>query len=360
MKEFDARFFDGETAVAHRVRVQHDADALVIRDADGRELARWPIEGLRTVGDPGEDGAALLTCSGWSQARLVVDDEDVRIDLAAMVPRLKRLGRRRRTGAFSWAGLAIGAAAVIAALIGAVDRLPGWAAPLVPQSWQRPVGDQVIASLAAGHGFCDAAPGTTALNRLAARLVSAAGLSTPVSVRVIDRRDVNAFAVPGQQVGVFRGLIDEADDADEIAGVLAHEVGHIVHRHPVEGVLRQLGFSAVVRLLLGGAPSGVEDTAAFGQMLVTLRYSRAAETQADGTALELLDRAGIDGRGLNRFLARLQGQGGSGNGVPALLLTHPPTAERLAATAKAAAGGPALSPEDWQALRHICDHHADQ
>src|SRR5262249_55740166 len=162
MKEFDARFFDGETAVAHRVRVQHDADALIIRDADGRELARWPIEGLRTVGDPGEDGAALLTCSGWSQARLVVDDEDVRIDLAAMVPRLKRLGRRRRTGAFSWAGLAIGAAAVIAALIGAVDRLPGWAAPLVPQSWQRPVGDQVIASLAAGHGFCDAAPGTTA------------------------------------------------------------------------------------------------------------------------------------------------------------------------------------------------------
>src|SRR5262249_20109181 len=63
MKEFDARFFDGETAVAHRVRVQHDADALVIRDADGRELARWPIEGVRTA--PLCSPAAAGRKPGW-------------------------------------------------------------------------------------------------------------------------------------------------------------------------------------------------------------------------------------------------------------------------------------------------------
>ncbi|MGH6927299.1 MAG: M48 family metalloprotease, partial [Dongiaceae bacterium] len=84
-------------------------------------------------------------------------------------------------------------------------------------------------------------------------------------------------------------------------------------------------------------------------------YSRGAEAEADATALDILGKAGLDGSGLNRFFARLEREDKLGGGIPSLLLTHPPTAERLAATADAAKGNPALTEAQWQALRSICD-----
>jgi predicted Zn-dependent protease len=174
-------------------------------------------------------------------------------------------------------------------------------------------------------------------------------------VRVVDSKMVNAFAVPGGQIGILSGLIEKADTADELAGVLAHEIGHVVHRHPTEGLLRQLGLAATMELLLGGSGTGIEDAAGLGNTLLTLSYSREAEAEADATALAILGRAGIDGHGLHRFFQRLEQEGDLGSSVPSLLLTHPPTAERLAATAVAPSGARALDTGQWQALQAICE-----
>jgi predicted Zn-dependent protease len=225
----------------------------------------------------------------------------------------------------------------------------------VPSEWEAWLGDQIVASFGGDDGFCQGAAGRDALDDLTQRLSRAADLDPPATVYVIDWKMVNAFAVPGGRIGIFRGLIEEAESADEVAGVLAHEMGHVVHRHPTEGVLRQLGVSATLQLLLGGSGAGVQDAAGLGNTLLTLSYSRGAEAEADATALEILGKAGLDGSGLNRFFARLEREDKFGGAVPSLLLTHPSTAERLAATANAPKGEPALTESQWRALRKICD-----
>jgi predicted Zn-dependent protease len=352
MPDYQARYFDGRQAVARAVDVRAHVEGLSIFRDDGT-LERWQSDDLVVRGEISE---RLLRVGNRQvpDAQLVVDDPAVVRALIAALPALRqRVPRRRHAG--YWLGLTAGAAAVIAAIVVAIDRLPALAAPLVPNAWEAWVGDRIIAGFGRNGGFCQGAEGRAALDDLTQRLSRAAALDPPATVQVIDWRMVNAFAAPGGRIGLFRGLIEEADSADEVAGVLAHEMGHVVHRHPTEGVLRQLGVSATLQLLVGGSGVGVEDAAGLGNTLITLSYSRQAEAEADATALDILGKAGLDGGGLNRFFARLEREEKLGGGVPSLLLTHPPTAERLAATADAPKGERALTESQWQALRKICD-----
>lgn len=352
MPDYQARYFDGRQAIARVVHIRAHVEGLSIFRDDG-VLERWPSDDLVVRGDIGER-LLRLGSRRVPEAQLVVDDPAVVRALIAALPSLrKRLPRRRHAG--HWLGLTAGAAAVVAAIVIAIDRLPSLAAPLVPSEWETWLGDRIIAGFGQNGGFCEDPPGRAALDDLTQRLSRAAALDPPATVQVIDWRMVNAFAVPGGRIGIFRGLIEEAESADEVAGVLAHEMGHVVHRHPTEGVLRQLGVSATLQLLVGGSGVGVEDAAGLGNTLLTLSYSRHAEAEADATALEILGKAGLDGNGLNRFFARLEREDKVGGAVPSLLLTHPPTAERLAATADAPRGDPALTESQWQALRKVCD-----
>jgi predicted Zn-dependent protease len=353
MAEFRARYFDGLRAVAHEVQVSLDALGLTITRNSG-EVDRWGRDEVSAKPGSEHEPVFRVISSRAPGAQLVVEDAAAIRSLTSTLASLQgRVPRRRRPG--YWVGLSAGALAVVAAVVLAVDRLPEWAAPLVPAEWEAWFGGRVIDSLAQQGGFCRGQAGQAALDDLAGRLSAAAGLEKPVTVRVINWRIVNAFAVPGAQVGVLRGLIDHAESGDEVAGVLAHEIGHVVHRHPTVGMLRQLGLAATVQLLLGGSGVGVQDAASFGQTLLTLSYSRSAEAAADATALEILGKAGLDAHGLNRFFTRLQKLGDVETSTPSLLLTHPPTAERLAATAQAPNGAPALTPAQWQALRTICE-----
>jgi beta-barrel assembly-enhancing protease len=353
MPEFQARYFDGLRAVAHDARVSLDALGLTITRAEG-QVDRWGRDEVAAKPGSENEPAFRVISSRAPGAQLVVEDAAAIRALTSTLASLQRAVPRRRRARY-WVGLSAAALAVVAAIVVAVDRLPEWAAPLVPTEWEAWFGGQVIAGLARQEGgFCQGAAGQAALDDLARRLSAAADLGQPVTVRVINWKVVNAFAVPGAHVGILRGLIERAQSGDEVAGVLAHEIGHVAHRHPTVGLLRQMGLAATVQLLLGGSGTGVQDAAGFGQTLLTLSYSREAEAEADATALTILGKAGLDAHGLNRFFARLQKEGDIEASTPSLLLTHPPTAERLAATAQAPNGAPALTSEQWQALRSIC------
>lgn len=353
MPDLRGRYFDGRQPIAHAVAVRAHIEGLTIFHDDA-PLERWQRDDIVVRGDIGDESVLRLTTRRSPEVQLVFEDAAAIRALTAALPSLRRHLPRPRHAGF-WLGLIGGAVAVVGAILFTIDRLPAWAAPLVPAEWEAWLGERVMAAFGDELGVCEAAGGRAALDDLTERLSKAAKLSGPVSVRVINSKMVNAFAVPGQRIGIFRGLIDAADSADEVAGVLAHEMGHVVHRHPTEGVLRQLGLSATLQLLVGGSGVGIEDAAGLGNTLLTLAYSRQAEAEADANALKILGGAGLDGHGLNRFFLRLQQKGDISGVVPTLLLTHPPTAERLAATIDAPSGAPALSQSQWQALRTICE-----
>lgn len=162
---------------------------------------------------------------------------------------------------------------------------------------------------------------------------------------VVPERTVNAFTVLGGDIYVHAGLTERSTD-DELACVLAHELGHAAARHGVKGLQARLGYSILMEVAFGGAQTMTTDVldTAFG--LVSRGFSRQDELQADLLAVRYAARAGFNPRGLITFLQQLQAEQGEG---PAAALTvywrtHPLYRDRIAQAeqeiARQADGGP--------------------
>jgi predicted Zn-dependent protease len=129
-----------------------------------------------------------------------------------------------------------------------------------------------------------------------------------VEVIVVDSPVINALTLPGGAVVVYTGLIERMESADEMAAVIAHELGHVANRDPLTLLARQIGLSVLANVLTGGQGETVAQNAL--QTLVSMHYTHEAEDRADAFALEMLPRAGIPPTALADALTRLKNSDG--------------------------------------------------
>lgn len=166
-------------------------------------------------------------------------------------------------------------------------------------------------------------------------------------VRVVDSEEVNAFAVPGGFLYVNVGLLRAARDEAELAGVLAHEIGHVAARHGAKALTRQLGLAVLLELVRRENPSRSEEVLgaliALGGQGLMLKYSRDEELEADALGVQTLHRAGFDPEGLTRFFELLLQESGDVPRAFELFSTHPRTAERIRRTRELSRKLPPLS-----------------
>ena len=200
-------------------------------------------------------------------------------------------------------------------------------------------------SLARDHRRCAGSDGQRAPGIQVARLRQAGGIERPVGIAVFDDPTVNAVTLPGGRIVLMRGLIDTVDDGAELAGVIAHEMGHIAHRDPTTLLLWRMGLG-MVAATLGGAAEVAQD-------FLALSYSRRAGAAADAAAQQYLTRVGLRADGLGRFVARLETLDDHDGGIP-WLATHPPTEQHSALATRSTAGMPPFSDAEWAALCAIC------
>lgn len=140
----------------------------------------------------------------------------------------------------------------------------------------------------------------------------------------------NAFALPSGIVVVTDQLVKLAEGTDQVAGVLAHELGHVAHRHALRSVLQQAGVAVMVAAAMGDVASISALAATLPVVLVELQYSRRFEREADAYAVSLLERSGLPPDALAEMLERLSEEAG-GTEIPEYLSTHPDTRERIRA-----------------------------
>jgi len=157
----------------------------------------------------------------------------------------------------------------------------------------------------------------------------------PYHFFVVESDEVNAFAVPGGYLYVDRGLIEAAANESELAGVMGHEIGHIVGRHSARQMSQQYGISILAGLALGQNPNMLAELTA--QILATgvvSSYSREMESEADSYGVQELYDAGIDPNGLPSFFDKLIAleKGGGSSAVEKYFSTHPATPDRAAST----------------------------
>lgn len=297
--EAEAEYHDGRQARPLWLRARLTPSALELRRAGGDPVASWPVSALRAVD---RVGGALRLAPDGSDARVLVTD-------AGLVAALEAAQRPRRRAALRGRlrMAALAAVAVPAATLGLWKGWPPTADALaraVPAEWERSIGTATAAALIGGKRVCDAPGGQAALDALVAKLAAAGGVLAPVRARVVDDPTVNALAAPGGEVLVFRGLLARAGSAEELAGVLAHELSHVDHRHGLRSVARMAGL-----LVLTGAFSGGSDAVGAAAALVGLSYSRDFEREADAGAARALAATGIGTQGLEAFFARLEREG---------------------------------------------------
>ncbi len=183
------------------------------------------------------------------------------------------------------------------------------------------------------------------VNRIGQNLVLHSDAKVPFTIKVIDSDEVNAFALPGGFFYVNKGLILAADNESELAGVMAHEIGHVAARHAAEnyGKMQALNVGLLAGVILTGGIGGMvlQNTAGLLEAMTFLKFSRNAEEEADRLGTQYLYAAGYDPNGMatmfEKLIAKNQKKAGFFSKVFA---THPQTPERRTATLNLAARFP--------------------
>jgi beta-barrel assembly-enhancing protease len=341
------RFFDGRVARPHDVSVVVRPAEIEVVDAEGRGLALWPLRHVRVVDQNAVSGAYTLRPEPDHGQRLEIAAGADLQQLLAQQPQLARWRRREQAillkGFLLWSSIAV--AAGVAFYFGWTKATTELAMRM-PRSWEEQIGSEIEYSWFPQSQRCTGAEGLKALRGLGDRLWPG-GDAGKIQIFVLRDKEANAFAVPGQRIVVHSGLIDRAKSPEMVAGVLAHEMGHAELRHPIRGLIHQLGIGAVVTLILGDST-----LANVGHVVLTLSYSRDMEREADQRGIALLKQAGMRADGMAAFFEEFKKDG---HGLlPIFISTHPDLDERIAATKQPPTGDPAMSEAEWKALKAVC------
>ncbi|WP_300515992.1 M48 family metallopeptidase [Aliiroseovarius sp.] len=367
-----AWFVDGIDARWQRVEVELSAptgggrpDRLRLTLPDGSRLD-WPLSDLRALRDQaGAKQSIVLRQDGRDPARLMLCGAEIVAHVRSVAPALDRRPPVENLGRLlKWSVAAVASVALI--IFGLVPVLAAQLAMLLPPEGEKALGDATLRQIRVALNEAGATPlpacssreGDAALLAMRGRLNAEGELPYPLQLHVLDHEMINAFALPGGHVVLFRGLIDAAQSPDEVAAVLAHEIGHVAHRDPTRGALRTAGSIGVLGLLLGDFAGGTV-VLMMAQSLINASYSQAAEVKADDFAYGVLTRAEVNPAALGHFFERLREEYGDAEGIVAHFASHPTHEERIRAAleAEAAAGisaTPVIPDSDWLALRRIC------
>jgi beta-barrel assembly-enhancing protease len=360
-----AVYFDGQTARDRAVTVVLEGENIVFSGSDVAET-RWNIAGLHPIDPPAGGQPFRITHDAQPGARIVLRDEAFIQTLIAANKNLK--------GGFSWShlkqvlGWTVGGIATAAAFgYVVVSYLPQQAAGWLPDSWRDRVGSQVVNSLVGDARQCHSPEGDAAKSLMIAALAEGNPDLPTLSMEIYDMPLLNAFAAPGGKIVFTREILQKAEVPEEIAGVLAHEIGHVHHRHSEAQMIRLTGMQVLLSIITGSDGGTLGSNVA--ALAAIMSYTREAEREADTYAQSALQNASIDPLGLRSFFEKIQKlepvspetddkDASALDRIGNVFSSHPGTEERIDNIQPLPAGQTPIkimTPEQWKALQNICN-----
>lgn len=366
MQAWPGRYLDGVTAHPESVTVTPAAHGLEIRRADGSLMVWRYLDVRQTQGNYHGEQVRLERGTKTVEA-LVVDDTAFLSRLHRIAPRVS--GRFHDPTSRSRRPFLVAAAFVVAIVLSigiyfwGIPATATFLAEQVPVSWEEELGRTVTESFIGSEPVCADTRVAAAVNDMVQRLAATVPDSPyKFRVTVVQHDQINAFAAPGGHIVVFSGLLERTTRPEELAGVLAHEMNHVIHRHGTKSVFRDVSTSIFFAVLLGDFGGAMGIVLESAKTLGALDYSRQAENEADRDGLSMLKLARIDPAGMVSFFEKLETQVGSKE--PELfryISTHPLTRDRIAKL-RAEIGTPAekfislYSAKRWKDIAAACKH----
>ena len=362
--DWRGEYLDGRTPQVRPAELRLMATGIEV-SVDGRP-AFWPYAEIRQTQGRYAGEEVRLERGGDLPEAVVVRDREFLVSLRQSAPRLG--GRLYEADRRSLRlGLTVGAGLAIVAIAGGVYF---WGIPLfarlvaarVPVAWEEQLGTAVVRELAPPAERCTDAPRQARIDAVVARLAAALPGPPRYHFRVLVVRDatVNAMAAPGGFIVVFRGLLDRTDSPEELAGVLAHEMEHVVQRHVTRMIVQHASTGLLVAALTGDVTGVMAYGLQAARTLGALQYGRLAEEEADREGMRLLLAAGVDPAGMIGFFEKIEDKRGQGPAVLKYLSSHPSLPDRIARLKALAREQPAPAParllgdHDWADVRRIC------
>lgn len=358
-----AHYLDGRTATRHRVTLTISPAALQIAMPDGSSK-QWPYGEIRQTQGTYRGEPVRLEFGPEPAEAVVVASRALLTEIHTAAPALAQHFHNSswRQTRLAWTlGAGLG---VILMLIGlyrwGIPGIASAATPYVPTTWEESLGRKIVEQLAPETQQCRDPNRLRKIDEVVQTL-AATHPSSPyrITLSVVDNPGINAFAAPGGQLVILRGLLEQTTSAEQLAGVLAHELQHVYLRHSTRAILEQtvgtLLLTAVSGDLSGGLAWGLQGAQTMG----SLHYSRTHEEEADIEGLRMMQAAHLDPAAVIAFYGTLQKSEQDHAGPPDFLSTHPDMGRRLA-TLLALAGPtptdarPLLPGEDWMDIRSLC------
>lgn len=326
---WQASYFDGRTAARHSVSLSFGPQGLELHHADGSQTV-WPYWSIRGARE--QDRITLETKVELPE-KLIVEDPTFELELRHKFPALLESGYSSGGVVLRIAAIGVAITAALAFALWMASPLIGqWAAAIIPRSWEEKLGEAVVRALAPESRRCKDAELVRQMQQILDELKTAR--PTPYNLRlyIVDDAQVNAFAAPGGFLVLNRGLIDKTRSPEEVAGVLAHEMQHVVLRHGTSAMLRGVGIRILLAAMVGDAGWLYDLTGTLGE----LHFLRQDEEAADREGMRTLQAAKLDPAGMVDLLRTLDKESGDFPGAIQYLSTHPATKERILAMEKMA------------------------
>ena len=214
---------------------------------------------------------------------------------------------------------------------GGLDKFTGWLGG--SQEKEIAIGRQIATEVEQQSKLVEDPLITEYVNRVGQNVVLHSDAKVPFTIKVIDSDEVNAFALPGGYFYVNKGLILAADNEAELAGVMAHEIGHVAARHAMEnqGKGTLMNYGMLAGIIFGGpiASTVLQNAGGILGGLAMLKFSRSAEEEADSLGVQYLYASGYDPTAMSTMFEKLASKNKKKPGtVSKLFSTHPQSLDR--------------------------------
>jgi Zn-dependent protease with chaperone function len=359
---WNATYYDGRRAKRHEVKVRLQQDGLLI-ERESLLPEFWPFEEIeQTQGSYDGEHVRLERGEGITEA-LVIERDSFLTAVRQIAPqsgtRFHRL--EGRTHRWKWIVAAAVAAIVLSSVMyfWGVPALASLMARFVPVSWEERLGRSVASMLEVEEMRKGDSAGASGVDQIVEKLLQAEPENPyTFEVTVVCDDMVNALALPGGRILLFDGLVQIADTPDQLAGVIAHEIQHVLKRHTTRALFQEMSGQALLSVLVGettATPFALEGVAA----LADLHHQRSHEVEADREGMLLLQRAEADPRGMVDMFKNMSEEDLDLPRSIQYLSSHPQTEDRIRDLEQLAAQAehtpaPLLTEEEWSALQKAC------
>jgi len=359
--EYDALFYDGQSAGRNRVKVQIRSDGLLI-DHDKNNSFLWLYEDIRQNEEVYSDTETHLANLKHPNQKLIIEEPHFLSVIKKIFPTIsfhvpQRLLSIRRMAVLGLMLLLILVPVTYFILIPSFSEI---VADKIPVSFEKKLSAPYLSMLVPEESICSGDENYKKIEGIFNTLTATIPESQyEFKLYIVKSEIVNAFALPGGYIVIYSGLLENTNRPEQVAGVLAHEIQHIINRHGTETIVKDYSLGFLISVITSDTQT-METTLGLAKYLGLMNYSRENEAEADKKGMKMLNEAKIDPYGMVEFFEILNNHTGDIPDSLEYLSTHPQTKDRIY-NLREMSKGMKYKPvkfynkKEWEKIKKICD-----